>query len=78
MDLSATATPIGEAVIGGDVIGLSGDVTNLYPYTYKFLIGKRGKDYSFAISSDDSGAVWNIADFDVEWQEMEEEPRTNY
>lgn len=78
MDLSATATPIGEAVTGGDAIGISEEATNLYPYTYNFLLGKRGKDYSFAISSDDSGAVWNIQDFDVEWEEFDTEPRTNY
>lgn len=78
MDLSAAATPLGEAVIGGDEIGLSGDANNLFPYTYKFLLGRRGKDYSFAISSDESGAIWSIDGYDVEWEESDSEPRTNY
>lgn len=78
VDQSATATPLGEAVIGGDTIGDGGETINLFPYTYRFLLGKRGKDYSFAISSDESGAVWTVDNFDVEWEEFEAEPRTNY
>lgn len=78
MDISATATPLGDAVTGSDAIGLSGDTTNLFPFTYRFLLGKRGKDFSFALSSDDSGAVWLLEDFDVEWEEFDFEPRTNY
>jgi hypothetical protein len=78
MDLSATATPLGEAVTGADTVGLSGDTNNLFPYDYPFLVGRRGKDYSFAISSDDSGAIWTLENDEIEWEEYDTEPRNTY
>jgi hypothetical protein len=73
------ARPLGEDVIGSDPsIGLSGETNNIFPFTYKFMVGKRGKDYSFSLSSEESGAVWELSDFSIEWEESEIEPRTHF
>ncbi len=78
MDYSVTPTSLGDVVTGGDTVGVGDETTNLFPYTYRFLLGKRGKDFSAALSSDESGAVWTVRDIEVEWDENEFEPRTNY
>lgn len=78
LDQSASGTPLGEAVIGSDEIGLSGETTTLFPFVYRFLLGKRGKDYSYSLSSDESGALWQLEGSEFEWEEFDNEPRTHY
>lgn len=79
VDPTDAGAELGSQVVGDDDgIGTSGEITSLFPYTYKFLLGRRGKDYSFALSSEESGNIWTAESFEVEWEEMEEEPRTKF
>lgn len=72
---STGTTTTGDDVVGSD---LPQDEEDMRPFTYSFVIGRRGRDISLFWSTYASGARWQIDSFEIEYEENMREPTKHY